>query len=55
MKLCCIKYIQKLKKITPARKNELCQQKREMRPEKELRGYSPNFNIHASVSDLYVL
>jgi hypothetical protein len=24
-------------------------------PEKELRGYSPNFHIHVSVSDLYIL
>jgi hypothetical protein len=23
-------------------------------PEKELRGHSPNFHIHASVSDLYI-
>jgi hypothetical protein len=23
-------------------------------PEKELRGLSPNFNIHVSVSDLYI-
>jgi hypothetical protein len=23
-------------------------------PEKELRGYSPNFHIHLSVSDLYI-
>jgi hypothetical protein len=24
-------------------------------PEKELRGLSPNFHIHVSVSDLYIL
>jgi hypothetical protein len=30
------------------------QNSKQLFPEKELRGHSPNFNIHAAVSDLYI-
>jgi hypothetical protein len=41
-------------KVSPSLQRQNTEISKQIFPEKEYRGLSPNFHIHASVSDLYI-